>query len=319
VKVPSIQEVTDALGLLNLNSDHVVNAHTKQLTSFGDALLAYFGYRAEVLNTSVASHLMTVSDARQTFLEHYQLLSPECYIPMNRQRGDKKTPQFFTGIINMLVEANAAELPVDYNPGALTTVTRDNVPVRTLSRRVDGAFTSTVNPIAIWEVKEYYYTTTFGSRVADGVYETLLDGMELEELRTIRQIDVQHLLMVDDHFTWWICGRSYLCRIIDMLHMGYIDEVLFGSEVLQRLPTIVNEWVARVRANPALVRSKPRTVEQARSQTKTRAEVNRWVETALQHPEQVADESEVRETPEDDGTDGDSNVDIVGELNRGDE
>jgi len=29
----------------------------------------------------------------------------------------------------------------------------------------------------------YYYTTTFGSRVEDGVYETLLDGMELEELR----------------------------------------------------------------------------------------------------------------------------------------
>ena len=23
---------------------------------------------------------------------------------------------------------------------------------------------------------EYYYTTTFGSRVADGVYETLLEG-----------------------------------------------------------------------------------------------------------------------------------------------
>jgi hypothetical protein len=42
----------------------------------------------------------------------------------------------------------------------------------------------TVNPIAIWEIKEYYYTTTFGSRVADGVYETLLDGMELGFLST---------------------------------------------------------------------------------------------------------------------------------------
>ena len=40
-----------------------------------------------------------------------------------------------------------------------------------------------LNPIAIWEIKEYYYTTTFGSRIADGVYETPLDGMELEELR----------------------------------------------------------------------------------------------------------------------------------------
>ena len=32
--------------------------------------------------------------------------------------------------------------------------------------------------MALWEIKEYYYTTTFGSRVADGVYETLLDGLE---------------------------------------------------------------------------------------------------------------------------------------------
>ena len=40
-----------------------------------------------------------------------------------------------------------------------------------------------MNPIAVWELKEYYYTTTFGSRVADGIYETLLDGMELEDMR----------------------------------------------------------------------------------------------------------------------------------------
>jgi hypothetical protein len=32
--------------------------------------------------------------------------------------------------------------------------------------------------------------------------------------------------------------------MIDMLHMGYVDEVLFGSEVLERLPGIVKEWVS---------------------------------------------------------------------------
>ncbi|MGO8748481.1 MAG: hypothetical protein ACLQNE_21100 [Thermoguttaceae bacterium] len=35
----------------------------------------------------------------------------------------------------------------------------------------------------------YPIPTTFGSRVADGVYETLLDGMELEELRDHEKID----------------------------------------------------------------------------------------------------------------------------------
>jgi hypothetical protein len=28
-----------------------------------------------------------------------------------------------------------------------------------------------------------------------------------------------------------------------MLHMGYVDEVLFGYEIIERLPAIVKEWV----------------------------------------------------------------------------
>jgi hypothetical protein len=58
------------------------------------------------------------------------------------------------------------------------------------------------------------------------------------------RLHVLHYLMVDSHFTWWECGRSYLWRIIDMLHMGYVDEVLFGAEVPERLPALVTEWVA---------------------------------------------------------------------------
>jgi len=115
--------------------------------------------------------------------------------------------------------------------------------LRTLARRVDGAFPSPVDPVAIWEIKEYYYTTTFGSRVADGVYETLLDGMELRELANAEGIRIRHYLMIDSHYTWWECGRSYLCRLVDMLHMGYVDEVFFGYEVIERLPGLVERWI----------------------------------------------------------------------------
>jgi len=52
-----------------------------------------------------------------------------------------------------------------------------------------------INPIAIWEIKEYYYTTTFGSRVADGVYETLPDGLELREAKENLKIHVEHNLI----------------------------------------------------------------------------------------------------------------------------
>ena len=66
--------------------------------------------------------------------------------------------------------------------------------------------------------------------------------MELEELQEHENIEVLHYLMVDAYYTWWDCGRSYLCRIIDMLHMGYVDEVLFGYEVIEQLPKIVKSW-----------------------------------------------------------------------------
>lgn len=186
---------------------------------------------------------MDVKRAKREYLALKKKLKPKCPLPKNKQKGKKKGPAYFTCIINMLIEANTDGLPCDYDPRELTTVTVNNAPLRTLARRVDGAFPAAVNPIAIWEIKEYYYTTTFGSRVADGVYETLLDGMELEELADQEGIDVKHLLMIDAHYTWWDCGKSYLCRMIDMLHMGYVDEVLFGSEVLDRLPTIARQWV----------------------------------------------------------------------------
>lgn len=243
IKVPTIAEIRSAYDALGLSVAHIV-ADDGSLTDIGRTLLDYFSFRAERLNDFVEPHLMDAARARQAFEELRGRLNPTCPLPMNKQKGDKKAPAYFTCIINMLIETNADGLPCDYDPRELTTVTMNDAPLRTLARRVDGAFPDAVNPVAIWEIKEYYYTTTFGSRVADGVYETLLDGMELEELADEEGIDVQHLLMVDAHYTWWDCGKSYLCRIIDMLHMGYVDEVLFGSEVLDRLPAIVRNWVA---------------------------------------------------------------------------
>jgi len=102
-----------------------------------------------------------------------------------------------------------------------------------------------VNPVSIWEIKEYYFTTTFGSRVADGVYESLLDGMELYEIKSSLGKEINHYLFVDAYYTWWIQGKSYLCRMIDMLHMGIISEVIFGKEVMTRLPVLVKEWVKK--------------------------------------------------------------------------
>ena len=123
------------------------------------------------------------------------------------------------------------------------------MPQRTLARRVDGAFPSVVNPVAIWEIKEYYYTTTFLGVVSlMGYMKHFWMGWNLKNSTQLPDRKIHHLLVVDDHFTWWECGRSYLCRIIDMLHMGYVDEVIFGREVLTRLPQIARQWKSEYKA-----------------------------------------------------------------------
>jgi len=243
IKIPTLQEIETCFRALHLRMDGISSGEDRP-TELGTNLLNYFRFRSDLLLNAVEPSLMNAREARRSFQSLKLKLKPRCHLPMNKQKGKKRTPAYLTGIVNMLIEANAEGLPCDYDPHKLTVVTREGSPLRTLARRVDGAFPSAVNPIAIWEVKEYYHTTTFGSRVADGVYESLLDGMELEELRRVGRIHVKHYLMVDAKYTWWDCGKSYLCRLIDMLHMGYVDEILFGKEVLEGVPRLVKEWIA---------------------------------------------------------------------------
>lgn len=246
VKTPMLEEMQEALSQLGLAPSHIANKRGKP-TKLGKRLRDYFKCRAHALNTYVEPRLMDVADAKGLFQRLRAKIRPEVPIPMNKQKGKKRTPAYFTAIVNMLIEANSRGLQCDYAPRQLTTITRNGKPLRTLARRIDGAFPSTVDPVAVWEIKEYYYTRTFGSRVADAVYESLLDGMELHEIDDAEGIKVLHYLMIDAHYTWWECGRSYLCRILDMLHMGYVDEVLFGREVMERLPKLVGAWVRLVR------------------------------------------------------------------------
>ena len=242
IRVPTFSEIAGALGSLELDTRHIISS-TGNITEFGQLLHDYFLYRAKVLNEFVCLQLMDAAQAKSLYESVRAKYNPR-YVPtMNKQKGEKKAASYLTAMTNLLIAANTKRFTCDFDPRSLTSITKDKIPLRTLARRVDGAFPSVINPVAVWEIKEYYYTTTFGSRVADGVYETLLDGMELEELQEHEGIKVQHILIVDAKYTWWDCGRSYLCRIIDMLHMGYIDEVLFGREIVNRLPIIAKEWV----------------------------------------------------------------------------
>lgn len=168
---------------------------------------------------------------------------------MNKQSGTMQQVNFFAAIINILTEDTLTDMGIIENhpgfeddPQGLAYVwdTQRRI-VGASSRRFDGAFPTIYNPEIVWEVKEYYYATTFGSRVADGVYETQLDGFELKDIHDRTGIDVFHVLFIDAYRTWWVQGKSYLCRIMDALNSGLVDEVIVGKEVLTRWPELLRE------------------------------------------------------------------------------
>jgi hypothetical protein len=212
-------------------------------TGEAQLLIKYLNYRADFLQELVRPLLMNREEAQAEFDALYSRFpQAECHLPMNKQKGEKAHNAFLTGMVNLLTEATLGGVHFADNPAAPITITQGRRPTRTLSRWMDGAYPGLNNPAACWEIKEYYGTTTFGSRVADGIYETIMDGLEIAELREHVRHNLRHYLIVDDRFTWWEMGRSYLCRIVDMLHMGLVDEVLFGREVLTRWPEIVTSW-----------------------------------------------------------------------------
>lgn len=174
--VPTVDQIRKVFNDEGLNPDKLVKK--SDLTDFGRLLHDYMEYRGDVLTNYIQPNLMNKNQAKALFEYKRAELNPTCPLPMNKQKGVKRDYAFLTGLVNMLIEANKGNFNCDYDPRELTALTIDKFPVRTLSRRVDGAFPNIVDPKAIWEIKEYYYTTTFGSRVADGVYETQLDGWE---------------------------------------------------------------------------------------------------------------------------------------------
>lgn len=241
IKVYNLEEILSLYHDLGFRTNKLI--YKDEITDFGKLVLDYFAYRSDAISNSIQHNLMDIEEAEELFETLLKQHRPTCPIPMNKQGKGKDNPNYFTGIINILLEANIGAYPLSYSSTELTAFTQNKIPFRSLSRRVDGSFPSIINPMAIWEIKEYYYTKSFGSRVADGVYETQLDGLELNEVRKGLDREIKHYLMIDSKYTWWNKGRSYLCRIFDMMHMGLVTEAIFGKEVVERIPIITKEWI----------------------------------------------------------------------------
>lgn len=234
----------------NLCEKRGINASEEVIASTSQ----YSKMRADLLNKIAETMLMDAQTASKEFrnwemlhrVEHYY-----CKLPWNKQKGKMKKIAFFTAIINIIAEKTIREITgnsysagFDDDPRGLVYVCdSDDKIIGVSSRRFDGAYPGIKNPKLVWEIKEYYYATTFGSRVADSVYETQLDGFEFKELYERTGEKVYHVLFIDAYRTWWIQGKSYLCRLVDAMNCGVVDEVVVGREVLTRWPEILRSVI----------------------------------------------------------------------------
>ncbi len=222
--------------------------------SLAEDVALYSEMRAELLNCKVKPSLMNAVEARTEY-ERWKALYEKnyfrCKLPLNKQKGAMKQVAYFTAIINIIAEKTIFEetnnkdvVGFDDDPRSLSYILDEKGQIiAASSRRFDGAYPSVINPKLVWEIKEYYYATTFGSRIADAVYETQLDGHEFRDVFDRTGNKVYHVLFADAYRTWWVQGKSYLCRLVDILNSGLVDEVIIGREVVDRWPELLRSII----------------------------------------------------------------------------
>lgn len=236
-------------------------------SALASLLEEYFEYRAEILNNQIRNDLMVASEAEELFNRVIDTIGAQFVgpvvkdgkqtaidflvhgnpvrVPMNKQSGVMRQPSFLTGIVNLVVADALGGRPCDYDPRSLPVIDLNGTLYAAMSRRMDGSMPGTVNPLAMWEIKEYYYTTTFGSKISDAVYITALDGYERLEVESVTGVPIDHLIVVDAYETWWLKGKSYLCRLVDLVNMGKVSHLICGREAAWELPELAAGWAER--------------------------------------------------------------------------
>jgi len=89
IKVPSLHEIRECLGALQLATDPLLTTGN-QFTALGHKLHGYFEHRAAVLNTHVEPALMTAKEAETLFNKVRKELKSTLEIPMNKQRENSE-------------------------------------------------------------------------------------------------------------------------------------------------------------------------------------------------------------------------------------
>lgn len=116
-----------------LSTDHLNDPLTENYT-YGNLIIAYINYRADVIETSVEPNLLNREQAKAIFEQLGTTFTGSLPLSYNKQSGDKRHPAYLTCIVNLLTEQALEGPHFNPNPQGLIVVTDDNKPLQTFSR-----------------------------------------------------------------------------------------------------------------------------------------------------------------------------------------
>lgn len=201
----------------------------------------YLAHRAEQVAIMEADLLRTEDEALADLAE---LSDVEVVRYGTRSTDHHQSSKVMVATVATLTRMTCEDAAVTFNDDPQSrAVVIGNEHIWVSPRRLDGALPALLNPVAVWEIKEYWGVTGGGSKMSDAIYECQLVGEELRAFEDLHGIRVHHYAFLDGK-AQWAARRSDLGRAVDLLSSGLLDELIVGREVLNEWPRIVGELCA---------------------------------------------------------------------------
>ncbi|WP_143200011.1 DUF7687 domain-containing protein [Kitasatospora sp. CB01950] len=216
-----------------------------------EMLSDYWSKRREV-----AEEALALMRTEEQAVADYSLLSDQVLQSYGvKLDGYHSSPKVLVNTVDAVVyqECQRAEIPVNTDPQSRAAIVSDKH-IWVSPRRLDGALPDLLNPVALWEIKEYWGKTGGGSKMSDAIYELHLVGLELRRFEDEFGIHVNHYAIMDGRHQW-SSRQSDLRRAVDLLYSGLLDELVIGSEVLTEWPRIVEQSAILAKATAPLLES----------------------------------------------------------------
>lgn len=214
------------------------------LARYLEARPAYLEPLADYLSLriDVANRLLALARTEEAAIADHARLSQQAVRKYGTQlEGHHQSPKVLVATVEVLTIAACAKagLPANVSPQQRATVVADDH-IWVSPRRLDGALPGLFNPVALWEIKEYWGKTKGGSKMSDAIYECQLVGAELRNFQNRYGTVVRHYAILDG-VEQWSARRADLRRAVDLLYSGLLDELIVGREVLTEWPRIADE------------------------------------------------------------------------------